>query len=98
MYSTVNESVKDVQLCHKRFAHISEKGLEQLNKQGLLGKLKLDYIHSDLWGPARVSTHGGSRYFLTLIDDFSRKLWVYLLRTKYEVYDKFIVWKNLIEN
>lgn len=32
----------------------------------------MDYIHSDFWGPARVPTHGGSRYFLTMVDDYSR--------------------------
>lgn len=29
-----------------------------------LTKGKLDYIHSDLWGPARIKTHGGARYSL----------------------------------
>ncbi|RZB53427.1 Retrovirus-related Pol polyprotein from transposon TNT 1-94 [Glycine soja] len=27
-----------------------------------------EYVHSDLWGPSRVKTHGGSSYFLTIID------------------------------
>ena len=34
----------------------------------------LDYIHSDLWGPAPVPSKGGARYLLTFIDDFSRKV------------------------
>ncbi len=34
----------------------------------------LDYVHSDLWGPSRVVSKGGSRYMLTFIDDFSRKV------------------------
>ncbi|KAL5552341.1 hypothetical protein UlMin_002517 [Ulmus minor] len=33
----------------------------------------LDYVHYDVWGPARVNSHGGNRYFITIIDDFSRK-------------------------
>lgn len=40
----------------------------------------LDYIHSDLWGPSRMVSKGGSRYLLTFIDDFSRKVWVYFLK------------------
>ena len=32
----------------------------------------VDYIYSDLWGPSRVVSKGGSRYRLTFIDDFSR--------------------------
>ncbi|KAI4313020.1 hypothetical protein MLD38_037799 [Melastoma candidum] len=31
----------------------------------------LEYIHSDLWGPARVKSHGGCSYFVTFIDDYS---------------------------
>ena len=42
----------------------------------------LEYVHSDLWGPSKVPTHGGNRYFLSLIDDHSRKLWLYLLKSK----------------
>ena len=32
----------------------------------------LDYIHSDCWGPSRVESMGGHRYFLSIIDDYSR--------------------------
>ena len=27
----------------------------------------LDYLHADLWGPAKVQTQGGNRYFLSII-------------------------------
>ncbi|KAL5569740.1 hypothetical protein UlMin_026315 [Ulmus minor] len=33
----------------------------------------LEYIHADLWGPAKTQTQGGNKYFLSLIDDYSRK-------------------------
>nr|GEU55404.1 retrotransposon protein, putative, Ty1-copia subclass [Tanacetum cinerariifolium] len=33
----------------------------------------LDYIHFDLWGPSPVTSRGGKRYMLTIIDDFSLK-------------------------
>ena len=43
----------------------------------------LDYIQSDLWGLARVSFAGGTRYMLTFIDDLStstssenRDMWI----------------------
>jgi len=41
-----------------------------------------EYVHADLWGSSRVKTHGGSSYFLTIIDDFSRKVWLYVLKNK----------------
>ena len=59
----------------------------------------LDYIHSDLWGPSRVPSKGnGSRYMLSFIDDFSRKVWVHFLKEKSQVFDTFKQWKKLIEN
>ena len=60
----------------------------------------LEYVHLDLWGPTRVSTYGGNRYFLSLIDDYSRKAWLYLLNTKDEhtVLTKVKEWKALVEN
>lgn len=39
---------------------------------------KLELVHVDLWEPSSVSSLGGSRYYLTFIDDYSRKVWVYL--------------------
>ena len=42
----------------------------------------LELVHSDVWGLAPVSARGGSRYFVTFIDDFFRRLWVYLIRKK----------------
>lgn len=38
-----------------------------------------DLIHIDVWGPYKEPTHQGYQYFLTIVDDFSRATWVYLL-------------------
>ncbi|KAL6337934.1 hypothetical protein AAG906_005399 [Vitis piasezkii] len=55
----------------------------------------LEYIHSDLWGPSPVESHSGCRYYVTFIDDFSRKVWVYFLKAKDEVFGKFKEWKTM---
>ena len=57
----------------------------------------LDYIHSDLWGPAHVQSKCDARYMLTFIDDYSRKVWVYFLKHKNDVFLTFKQWKALIE-
>ena len=57
----------------------------------------LEYMHSDVWGPASIPSQGGALYFLTLIDDYSRKVWVYFLKHKNEVFVKFKQWKAMIE-
>jgi len=41
-----------------------------------------ELLHMDIWGPYRVPTHRGYRYFLTLVDDCTRTTWVYLLKYK----------------
>ncbi|KAL0413795.1 UNVERIFIED_CONTAM: Retrovirus-related Pol polyprotein from transposon TNT 1-94 [Sesamum radiatum] len=57
----------------------------------------LDYVHADVWGPANVPTHGGNRYFLSIIDNYSRKVFVFLMKHKSEVFEKFKNWKTLVE-
>ncbi|KAG8483501.1 hypothetical protein CXB51_023279 [Gossypium anomalum] len=42
-------------------------------------------LHLDVWGPYRVSTHSGHRFFLTIVDDHTRMTWVYLLKLKSDV-------------
>ncbi|WVZ03358.1 hypothetical protein V8G54_024164 [Vigna mungo] len=37
-------------------------------------KERLELVHSDVWGPTTVSSIGGKRYFVTFIDDHSRKV------------------------
>jgi len=45
-----------------------------------------------------VKTHGGSSYFLTIIDDFSRRIWLYVSKNKSEAFQKFREWHTLIGN
>ena len=61
-------------------------------------KSMLEYVHSDLWGPASNPTSGGNKYFLSIIDDYTRKVWVYLLKDKTETFHNFNNWKKQMEN
>ena len=60
-------------------------------------KEQLDLVHTDPYGPMQTQSIGGSFYFLTFIDDFSRKTWIYFLRHKSETFSKFKEFKALIE-
>ena len=42
----------------------------------------LELVHTDLCGPSRVKSLQGDRYFMLLIDDYSRLMWVTFLREK----------------
>lgn len=56
-------------------------------------KSTLDYIHSDLYGSPNVpSSMSKYQYFITFIDDFSRKVWIYFLKTKDQAFGKFLEW------
>ncbi|GJT06841.1 putative RNA-directed DNA polymerase [Tanacetum coccineum] len=57
----------------------------------------LDLVHSDVCGPMKTKTLGGCSYFVTFIDDHSRKVWVYTLKTKDQVLDVFKQFHALVE-
>ncbi|CAI7867493.1 unnamed protein product [Closterium sp. NIES-53] len=46
----------------------------------------------DVWGPARVRGQGHERYFLLVVDDYSRYTTVFPLRSKGEVSEVLIDW------
>ena len=57
----------------------------------------LALVHSDVCGPMPTLSMGGAAYFVTFIDDFSRKTWVYPLRRKDEVLFVFKRFVTLVE-
>jgi transposase InsO family protein len=59
---------------------------------------RLYLVHTDVWGPTQVSSLGGSHYYVTVIDDATRKTWVYYIQQKYDVFDTYKKWKALVEN
>jgi hypothetical protein len=42
----------------------------------------LDLIHSDVCGPMSSASLTGSLYYVVFIDDFSRKSWIFFMKTK----------------
>ena len=57
----------------------------------------LGLVHSDVCGKMSSESLGGAEYFLTFIDDKTRYVWVYPLKHKDEVFDRFLKWKALVE-
>ena len=58
---------------------------------------KLALVHSDVCGPMPNASLGGAMYFVTFIDDASRKVWAYPIRKKDMVFDVFKQWVALVE-
>ncbi|CAI5963565.1 unnamed protein product [Closterium sp. NIES-64] len=52
----------------------------------------LQTLHMDVWGPARVCGQGHERYFLLVVDDYSRYTTVFPLRSKDDVTEVLIDW------
>lgn len=52
-----------------------------------------DLIHIDTWGPHKHATYNGYKHFLTIVDDYSRGTWTFLLTTKCNV---FYILKNFL--
>ena len=75
----------------------NQKKLSFLIGGGKLKATKLELVHNDLWGPSSVASITGSRYYITFIDDCSRKKWIYFLKNKYEVFNTFKIWKVRVE-
>eukprot|EP00253_Pinus_taeda_P027514 PITA_27514 len=53
----------------------------------------LDLIHSDVCAPMSNKSLGGHLYYVTFIDDYSHTTWIYFLKSKDEVFEKFLEFK-----
>jgi hypothetical protein len=56
----------------------------------------LELIFSDVWGPA-IDSFGNKKFYVSFIDDFSKFIWIYLLRRKSEVFQFFQEFQSLVE-
>lgn len=58
----------------------------------------LELLHIDLCGSITPTTMAGNRYFALIVDDFSRWMWVFMIKTKDQALDVFTKFKLLAEN
>ncbi|CAL8999718.1 unnamed protein product [Prunus brigantina] len=59
-------------------------------------KVCLDLIHVDIWGGYKIAFFG-AKYFLTIVDDFTRSTWVYLMKHKYDIMDLIVKFIHMVE-
>jgi len=57
----------------------------------------LVYIHTDVWDPTKTTSIGGNYYFVSFIDDYSRRCWIYTMKHKGKVWELFVEWKKNME-
>ena len=57
----------------------------------------LELVHTDICGPFDPISVGGNKYFISFYCDFSRKLWVYLIKEKFVAFTIFKSFKAHVE-
>ena len=57
----------------------------------------LELLHADLCGPISPATPSHNRYTFVIIDDHTRYMWSILLREKSDAFEKFKMFKSLVE-
>ena len=58
----------------------------------------LEIIHTNVCGPMSIEARGGYRYFLTFTHDSSRYGYIYLMKHKFEMFEKFKQFQSEVEN
>lgn len=88
-----SESLPPFDVCHDAK---QSRNYFQFNehKTTKLGEL----VHLDVWGPYRVVNSDDFKFFLTIVDDFIRGAWVYLMKSKTEVFYWVCAFFNLLKN
>lgn len=90
-------SLKSLNLNFYKHCVYGKQSRQKIKKVRHVCKGILDYIHSNFWGPSRKVSFGGSSYFVTFIDDYSRKVWICLLKRKVDVFNAFNQFRALVE-
>lgn len=57
----------------------------------------LELLHMDLCGPIPIESFNGNKYFLTITDDFSRKVIAYPIKNKSDVFNCFLRFQRRAE-
>ena len=95
------EGLPEIQTKHDGFCKGCAKG-KNTNKTFSSSENKekgiLEIIHSNVCGPMSSSSLSEYVYYVSFIDNFSRNTWIYFMKNKYEVFNKFKELKSLVKN
>jgi len=58
----------------------------------------LELVHVDVWDPTRTASLGSHKYFVSIVDHYSRRCWVYPMRQRVETLYLLVKWNELMEN
>ena len=58
----------------------------------------LELVYFDVCGPMKTNSIEAAKYFVTFINDFSKKMWIHSIKAKSECFDKFKEFKAFVKN
>ncbi|KAE8698964.1 Alpha-glucan water dikinase [Hibiscus syriacus] len=93
--SVASCSSDSAMLRHHKLGHIKHRRLK-FNTSNSRGKSVLELVHSDVWQEP-VTSLSGAKYFVSFIDDCSRRYWVYPIKKKSDVFSTFKNFKARVE-
>ena len=76
-------------LIHANFIYLEDMTNAPFTHQGERSSELLALIHTDVCGPMSSIARGVFQYFITFTNDFSRYEYIYLMRHKFESFEKF---------
>ena len=68
------------------------------NAKGRRAHELLELVHTDICGPISTQAKGGYEYFVTFTNDYLKYGYVYLMRWKFEAFEKFKEFRAEVEN
>jgi hypothetical protein len=83
-------------ICHGCL--VGKQPRSSFNKSLPMRSLNVEVLHSNVCGLFYEKSLGGNKYFITFVDDYSRKLCIYFIKAKEEVFDIFKKFKLRVEN
>ena len=81
---------------HCSICHLAKQKCLPFPNSNSVSISAFELLHLDIWGAFHLPTHDGFRYFFTIVDDFTRFTWVYLLRAKSDVANIFPAFYNIV--
>lgn len=76
----ISNTVQQMPPC--RTCIVAKKNRGTFGRSDKIADAPLDLVHIDISGPSRIDSAGGHKYFLVFLDDYSRMVWVYFLKTR----------------
>ncbi|KAL2541658.1 Uncharacterized protein Adt_02636 [Abeliophyllum distichum] len=81
--------------------HLAKQSRLRFKVSQIYSNKAFDLIHCDIWRLHRIYSYSGARYFITIVDDFSRYTWVHFMRHKSEtqsIIKNFFAWVKTQHN